>query len=382
MTTTARPESPGAAVAPAGRHPYIDNVKGLLIVLVVLGHMVRPTVGSSPGGWSIYTLIYLCHMPAFVMLSGMLSATELTGRRAASLVRDLLAPYVVFQLLYMGFYTLMEKPMAWTVDGFLSPIFHLWFLPALFVWRILTPLFAQLRGGVVLAIGVSLSAGAATVLGHPLSLDRLAGMLPFFVAGVWLGRGRLAYRPSPRVRLAAIAVLITAVPIAYLVASRLSSLWVYWNSSYEQAGVAATRGVLIRLGLMIVGFAMTWAIMMLTPHRRTFFTDWGANSMYPYLLHGFVVLAFTWSPLPEQVDNIPALLALAAAVVLLVWITASPPVVRATRPLVSPPIGWLLKTTVPAKKGQSVAATQSRAQRAEAERPDCRACAGTDSASM
>ncbi|MFU8854113.1 acyltransferase family protein [Micromonospora sp. SL1-18] len=366
MATTVRPESPGVAVAPTGRDPYIDNVKGLLIVLVVLGHMVRPTVGSSPGGWTVYTFIYLCHMPAFVMLSGMLSATELTGSRAASLVRDLLAPYLVFQLLYMSFYTLMDKPMPWAVDEFLSPIFHLWFLPALFIWRMLAPFFAQLRGGVVIAIGVSLSAGAATVLGHALSLDRVAGMLPFFVVGVWLGRGRLAYRPSTRVRLAAIAVLITAAPIAYLVASRLSSLWVYWNSTYQQAGVEATHGVLIRLGLMIVGFAMTWAIMMLAPHRQTLLTGWGTNSMYPYLLHGFVVLAFTWSPLPKRVDNIPALLALTAAVVALVWITASQPVVRASRPLVSPPVGWLLRNAVPAKKHQSVAATtQSRAQNAE-----------------
>lgn len=351
------PESPGVAVAPIRRDPYIDNVKGLLIVLVVLGHMVGQTVGSSPGGRTIYTFIYLCHMPAFVMLSGMLSATELTGRRAASLIRDLLAPYVAFQLLYMGFYTVMDKPMPWTVDVFLSPIYHLWFLPALFIWRMLAPLFAQLRGAVLIAIVVSLSAGAATVLGRALALDRVAGMLPFFVLGVWLGRGRLAYRPSPLVRLAAIAVLIAAAPIAYLVASRLSSLWMYWNRPYQRLGVEVTEGVLIRLGLLAVGLAMTWAIMMLVPRRQTFLTGWGAHSMYPYLLHVFVVMAFTWSPLDKQVDNIPALLVLMAAAVALVWITASRPVVWALRPLVSPPVGWLFKDVVPAKKHQSTAVT-------------------------
>ncbi|TYB40226.1 acyltransferase family protein [Micromonospora sp. AP08] len=353
MTTTVMPDSPGVAVAPVRRDPYIDNIKGLLIVLVVLGHMVGQTVGSSPGGRTIYTFIYLCHMPAFVMLSGMLSATELTGRRAASLIRDLLAPYVVFQLLYMSFYTAMDKPMPWTANMLLSPIYHLWFLPALFIWRMLTPLFAQLRGAVVIAIVVSLSAGTASLLGHALSLDRVAGMLPFFVLGVWLGRGRLAYRPSPPVRLTAIAVLIAAAPIAYLVASRLSNLWVYWNRMYQRLGVEVTEGVLIRLGLMAVGVAMTWAIMMLAPRRHTFLTGWGANSMYPYLLHGFVVLAFQWSPLDKQVDNIPALLVLIAAVVALVWITASRPVVWALRPLVSPPVDWLLRDVAPAKKHQS-----------------------------
>ncbi len=349
------PESPTVAVAPSRRDPYIDNVKGLLIVLVVLGHLLGQAVGSVPGGKTIYTFIYLCHMPAFVMLSGMLSAAELTGRRAASLIRDLLVPYVVFQLLYMSFYTVMDKPMYWTVNGFLSPIYHLWFLPALFIWRMLAPLFAQLRGAVVIAIVVSLSAGAATVLGRALALDRVAGMLPFFVLGVWLGRGRLTYRPSPRVRLAATAVLLAAAPLSYLVASRLSGLWLYWNRAYQQLGVGVTEGVLIRLGLMAVGLAMTWAIMMLAPRRQTFFTGWGVNSMYPYLLHVFVVMAFAWSPLVNHVDNIPALLVLIVAAVSLVWLTASRPVVWALRPLVSPPVRWLLRDVVPAGSHQSTA---------------------------
>ncbi|BBH65736.1 membrane protein [Actinoplanes sp. OR16] len=349
------PVSTGVAAAPAvKRDPYIDNVKGLLIVLVVLGHMVGQTVGSSPGGKTIYTFIYLCHMPAFAMLSGMLSATELTGRRAASLLRDLLVPYIVFQLLYMSFYTVMDKPMDWTVNSFLSPIYQLWFLPALFAWRMLTPLFAQLRGAFPIAIVVSLAAGAATVLTHTFSLNRVAGMLPFFVLGVWLGRGRLAYRPSGAVRLAAVGVLVAVAPIAYLVASNLSSLWLYWNSAYKRLGVEVSEGVLIRLGLIAVSLAMIWAIMMLASRRQTFFTGWGANSMYPYLLHGFVVLAFAWSPLDRQVDNIPALLALTAGVVAFVWLTASRPVVWALRPLVSPPIDWLLKTVT---KSPSATAT-------------------------
>ncbi|MEU4559259.1 acyltransferase family protein [Actinoplanes sp. NPDC023936] len=183
----------------------------------------------------------------------------------------------------------------------------------------------------------------ATVLGHPLSLNRVAGMLPFFVLGVWLGRGKLAYRPSRLVQLTAVAVLVAAVPIAYLVASRLSNAWVYWNSAYQRLEVEVSEGILIRLGLMAVGVAMIWAIMMLAPRRQTVLTGWGANSMYPYLLHGFVVLAFAWSSLPRQVDNIAALLLLVAAVVALVWITASRPAVRVLRPLVSPPVDWLLK---------------------------------------
>ncbi|WP_444949488.1 hypothetical protein [Micromonospora ureilytica] len=47
--------------------------------------------------------------------------------------------------------------------------------------------------------------------------------------------------------------------------------------------------------------------------------------------------------LDRRVDSIPALLALVAVVVAVVWITTSRPVVWALRPLVSPPVGWLLR---------------------------------------
>ncbi|WP_281276902.1 acyltransferase family protein [Enterococcus pingfangensis] len=52
------------------RDYQIDNIKGLLIILVVFGHMLLAS--SKENNW-LLTLIYSFHMPAFIFLNGVFS---------------------------------------------------------------------------------------------------------------------------------------------------------------------------------------------------------------------------------------------------------------------------------------------------------------------
>ncbi|HBP24176.1 MAG TPA: hypothetical protein DD632_01615, partial [Oribacterium sp.] len=53
------------------RNLKIDNMKGVLILLVVIGHMLLPIQGTTRGVTNLFYLIYTFHMPAFVFLSGL-----------------------------------------------------------------------------------------------------------------------------------------------------------------------------------------------------------------------------------------------------------------------------------------------------------------------
>jgi len=50
------------------RNPNIDFVKGLLIVFVVIGHILRGSLSDD----LLRYIIYLFHMPLFIGLSGFL----------------------------------------------------------------------------------------------------------------------------------------------------------------------------------------------------------------------------------------------------------------------------------------------------------------------
>ena len=79
------------------RIDYIDNVKGILILLVVLGHCI---VGEN----HLKTVIYSFHMPAFFIISGILlnyssAVRKNFGGFLLSRIRQLLIPYILFEFL-------------------------------------------------------------------------------------------------------------------------------------------------------------------------------------------------------------------------------------------------------------------------------------------
>ena len=63
----------------AARDVRIDNAKGALIVLVVMGHFLLPIANTWFNTGCLY-LIYSFHMPCFVFLSGYLSKGIYRGK--------------------------------------------------------------------------------------------------------------------------------------------------------------------------------------------------------------------------------------------------------------------------------------------------------------
>jgi fucose 4-O-acetylase-like acetyltransferase len=55
------------------RDVFIDNVKGVLIFLVVLGHVIGIYTHENFGLFMLWICVYCFHMPLFVYISGVLS---------------------------------------------------------------------------------------------------------------------------------------------------------------------------------------------------------------------------------------------------------------------------------------------------------------------
>lgn len=77
------------------RNYLIDNSKGLLIFLVVLGHSLEFIRKDYEVARLLYVFIYEFHMPVFVFISGYLSKNVEKGRRNA--VRNFLTPFFTIQ---------------------------------------------------------------------------------------------------------------------------------------------------------------------------------------------------------------------------------------------------------------------------------------------
>lgn len=162
------------------RLPWVDSLKGVGIILVILGHSAIPD--------SVYQMIYRFHMPLFFFLSGFLFRGEFSGQWAWRKVNRLLVPYFLYGLLYIiviravkGF-SLTE--MTYDLLS-LSGISVLWFLPCLFLAEILGAyVITKCPGGRIRILIALIIAVAGYVLPHVWT-GRLLVATAFYLAGNW-----------------------------------------------------------------------------------------------------------------------------------------------------------------------------------------------------
>ena len=82
------------------RVSFWDNLKGILIILVVLGHFLYIYYDTGLSKYIVNT-IYMFHMPAFVFASGYFAKSDST--RSKSSVCKLAVAYVIFNTVMMLF---------------------------------------------------------------------------------------------------------------------------------------------------------------------------------------------------------------------------------------------------------------------------------------
>lgn len=269
----------------AARDPWFDNAKMALVTLVVVGHTwtLLPLTGTV--GY-LYDVLYLWHVPAFVFVTGYLSrGFSYTPERMWQLVRTVAVPYLIFECaialfrVYVGGEELQ--------DLFLDPHWPLWYLSALFFWRLVTPLFKSLPGGYVVAVVISIGAGLWA--GDTFDLARICGLLPFFVLGLKATPERLERLRSRRAQVTGVAVFVAIGSLAGLVDRHAATEWLYYRARYEELDVSDAEAFLIRAVLLVVGTVGALAFLALVPRLGGWFTRMGSATLVVYLFHGFAV---------------------------------------------------------------------------------------------
>ncbi|MFC1400459.1 MULTISPECIES: acyltransferase family protein [Streptacidiphilus] len=337
---------PPVAVEAPPRDPFFDNAKLLVIVLVVLGHAWEPLVGL-PGERPLraaYLLVYLFHMPVFVLVSGWFSQSfRGEPRQLRRLLTGVLAPFLLWNTLL----TLWVQWLAGTRLALapLTPTWVLWFLMSLFLWRITAPLWRLVRWPVPVALAVFLLSGAFT-FGPMLSLARTLEFLPYFVIGLCLRREHLDRLLALRhVRLYAAAAFAAVAALAWAAAPSTDVNWLYRSGSSGSLHVSYARWLAESSVVFLLGLLLTAAFLALVPRRATWFSGLGAGTMYAFLLHPFLQRAlllkgwYRWSFLHHP----GGWLLLTAGAVALALLLCTAPVRRLLRPLVEPRLGRLLR---------------------------------------
>jgi len=279
------PAAPPTATA-AARDPWFDNAKMTLVTLVVLGHAwtLQPDNAVVE---HLYDFLYAWHVPAFVLVTGYLSQRfAYTRVRIWQLVRTVAVPYLVFECALALFRVYVGGEEL--ADLFRDPHWPMWYLAALFLWRLMTPIFRPLPAGLVVAVAISLIAGMYA--GDTLDIARVLGLLPFFVMGLKATPERLELLRRTRVQMAAVAVFVVIWVLTTWTDAWASTEWLYYRSRYDEMGHADDLHALLTRALVLtIGTLGALAFLALVPRLGGWFTRMGAWTLVVYLFHGFAV---------------------------------------------------------------------------------------------
>lgn len=288
------------------RSDYLDNVKGLLVFLVVLAHFLAETAGLSKAVNAVYMVLYTFHVPLFAFVSGYLSRSRRAREQAP---RRFLPSYLfaafgfsLFSDLVFHAYAHPGQPLG----DFLAQGLHYlgravlsvflapgpsWFLLSLISWRLMAPSEGK-RRHLLLALPAALLVGGVGEIGYALSLSRTIVFFPFFLAGYLLDEaafGRLAEKARrPAVRLSAAALFAAGFYVLHRLGG-LSCELLYGYMPYEKLGLGFFQGTAARLGAMVLAGLASVCVLGLVPRKAAFFTRWGRRSLPVYVFHSFLL---------------------------------------------------------------------------------------------
>lgn len=307
-----------------------DNLKALLILFVVFGHSLEALLKDNDAKF-LYLLIYSFHMPLFAFCSGFFARYD-----AVKIRRNLIYPFLIFQGLYLLFDRVcLGQDTIWTLT---KPYWLMWYLFAMIIWEIALPFvdtdsLPRQLAALTFFVALGILAGYDKTIGYYLSLSRILVYFPFFLAAYYIRKrnlfGRLlSFAKSLTGRIISVCSVCAMTAYIALHQEQYKVSWLYGAKSYSGGSYDAV----FRLQFYL--FALLWLLFLtgFIPDRKLPLTAIGQNSLYIYLLHGFVIKYINHFQLLQHVKyKIPAAFLLS---VLLVYLLSRGPVRRICAPLV------------------------------------------------
>ncbi len=306
------------------RDYLFDNYKVYLIFLVVVGHFIGPSVGCNEFLRILKWIIVSFHMPAFIFISGYFSKKELP---LLSIIRRLAIPYIAYEIIYYLWYTFVTHKE--TGLHLLKPKFTLWYLLALFLWKLVTPYVKKIPHYMIWTFLAGILIGFSNMEDNFLTIPRALVYFPFYLAGTDFQRDTLTgWRSSSKGRWFSILCITAIVLFLSIVGlTRFAPMQVFYgryNYSFMKQGLI--EGVLWRVGLYVIGFLMTYAWMVLLPEKKLSISYIGTRTMAIYLFHG---LTYTYleqfTKLLDHIDSLFGTVLLLLSCALFTWIFSLKP---------------------------------------------------------
>lgn len=270
------------------RIAYWDNLKALLIFLVVVGHFLIAVKTKGQFLHTLFVYIYSFHMPAFVLASGYFAKSYI--KKGAPQIGKLLGFLVLFVIFKVALW-LEHIALTGEVDklDFIYTSNAPWYLFALFVWYLLLPVFVKLGrnkaivGTILFSILMPINDG----LGYSFSSTRIVVFLSFFVIGYYLDYELVLKLKTKLLKILSVIYLIALAVFVYFKADLFEDFGpiLYASHSYSEVEFSLWITLIAKVIWFALAILSVFAILILCPQKKFFFTYIGAGTISIYIIH-------------------------------------------------------------------------------------------------
>ncbi|MBQ1252274.1 MAG: acyltransferase family protein [Firmicutes bacterium] len=273
-----------------------DNIKGLLIILVVLCHLLGCAMMKSDTAIRAFVLfVYYFHMPLFIFISGYFSKNVDKCRDNA--FRSLFMVYIVAQVFWIIFKYLTNGSTHY-IENFLDPGYAIWYIVALFFWRVFLKDLTKLKGALIIAFLISPLIMFLPKEQMILAINKTVGFLFFFLLGYYCNKDHIA--KIRRIPWYVASLLLLAIfGGTYLLLDQgvfayggAKSIFMYTATIQELS--ADLGNVWYGLGAyydsMIVAMICSALVIAAVPGKKTFLAYVGGDTLPLYLSHTYFII--------------------------------------------------------------------------------------------
>lgn len=272
------------------RNHHFDNIKALLIFLVVFGHLIEPL--RDIGLFKItYFIIYSFHMPLFIFMSGYFAKPNTKGLKKLAIL------LVKYEIIYSLVYLILFGPtpgvggtsLLGTVAYALQPIWVLWFILSLIFWRFLLIAYEKHPVAIVIIIGIIIGFNFIPFNFRILSLGRTLSFFPYFLLGYLANKHKFDFHRIERNRTFAFYFLGMLLMFWTLYSATINDELLYGATSLVDQGYSLITITMFKINTYLVAIAASIVVFNLVPRRENFFTQVGLKTLPIFLWHPVII---------------------------------------------------------------------------------------------
>ena len=262
------------------RDYYFDNLKGFLIISVIIGNSLEYANPTSINPHYFILFLYIFHMPLFSFVSGYFC--KKSSRSTQSKVIDIFKIYVAAQIFYHLLDRFYFRNYAARLELF-SPQWTLWYLISIMSWYILSDFIKDKKKWFIFSLLLSLYIGFDNGVGGYASISRTFFFLPFFIAGMAFNRENvMKLREYKKLLIGASAIVLI---VLYYLSEYIPVELLFEYSKYTFYFDSPGFPLFVRVFHYIGAFTIGGLILALVPEKKTFIHTLGRNSLVMYVTH-------------------------------------------------------------------------------------------------